>query len=51
MQAPMNEPTITCPHCKVEFKLTDSLAAPIIESTRREFEQRQARKDADFAKR
>ena len=47
----MNEPTITCPHCKVEFKLTDSLAAPIIESTRREFEQRQARKDADFAKR
>lgn len=47
----MNEPTITCPHCKVEIKLTDSLAAPIIESTRREYEQRLARKDADFAKR
>ena len=33
----MTEPTITCPHCKTEIKLTESLAAPLIESTRRQF--------------
>lgn len=30
----MTEPTITCPSCKTEIKLTESLAAPLIESTR-----------------
>ena len=47
----MTEPTITCPKCKEEIKLTESLAAPLIESTRREFEERLAKKDADVAKR
>lgn len=47
----MTEPTITCPHCKTEIKLTESLAAPLIEATRRELEQRLAQKDADVAKR
>ena len=47
----MTEPTITCPNCKVEIKLTESLAAPLIEATRREYEQRLAKKDADIAKR
>lgn len=47
----MTEPTITCPKCKEEIKLTESLAAPIVESTRREFEERLAKKDADIAKR
>jgi len=42
---------ITCPNCKTEIKLTESLAAPLIESTRREFEQRLAQKDADIVKR
>ena len=28
----MTEPTITCPSCKIEIKLTESLAAPLIES-------------------
>jgi len=45
------EPTIICPNCRTEIKLTESLAAPLIESTRREFEQRLAQKDSDFAKR
>jgi hypothetical protein len=45
------EPTIKCPKCNAEIKLTESLAAPLIESTRREFEQRLARKDADIEKR
>ncbi|TRZ68045.1 MAG: DUF2130 domain-containing protein [Rhodocyclaceae bacterium] len=47
----MTEPTITCPNCKTEIKLTESLAAPLIESTRKQFEQQLARKDADIATR
>jgi hypothetical protein len=38
----MNEPTITCPNCKAEIKLTESLAAPLIESTRRQYEEKLA---------
>lgn len=47
----MTEPTITCPNCKTEIKLTESLAAPLIESTRKQFEQQLARKDSDIATR
>jgi hypothetical protein len=47
----MAEPTIICPNCKSEIKLTESLAAPLLEATRKEYEQRLARKDADVAKR
>ena len=46
----MSEPTITCPNRKTEIKLTESLAAPLIESTRRDFEKRLALKDSDIAK-
>ena len=47
----MSDPTITCPHCKTEIKLTESLAAPLIDSTRKQYEQRIADKDADVARR
>jgi hypothetical protein len=47
----MTEPTIICPQCKTEIKLTESLAAPLLEVTKREFEKRLAQKDADAAKR
>jgi hypothetical protein len=47
----MSEPTIICPTCKTEIKLTESLAAPLIESTRRDYEKRLAQKDTDIAKR
>jgi len=47
----MSEPTIICPSCKTEIKLTESLAAPLIESTRLAYEKRLAQKDADAAKR
>lgn len=47
----MSEATIICPNCKTKIKLTESLAAPLIESTRREYEKRLAQKDADVAKR
>jgi hypothetical protein len=45
----MAEPTIICPKCKNEIKLTESLAAPLIESTRQEYEQRLTQKDLDIA--
>jgi hypothetical protein len=38
----MSDQTITCPNCKTEFPLTASLAAPMVEATRREFEERLA---------
>ena len=47
----MSEPTIVCPNCKTEIKLTESLAAPLIESTRKQFEQQLAQKDNDMAQR
>ncbi len=47
----MTEPTIICPNCKTEIKLTESLAAPLIESTRKQFEQQLAQKDSDIAQR
>jgi len=47
----MTESTITCPNCKTEIKLTESLAAPLIEATRRQFEQQLAAKDREVATR
>jgi len=47
----MNEPTIICPNCKTEIKLTESLAAPLIQATREQYEQKIIRKEADVAKR
>jgi hypothetical protein len=47
----MTEPIITCPKCKTEIKLTESLAAPLIEATRREFEKQLSQKDTDIASR
>jgi hypothetical protein len=47
----MAEPTITCPKCQNGIKLTESLAAPLIASTRREFEARLSKKDEDMAAR
>ncbi|PXW89948.1 hypothetical protein C8R34_103105 [Nitrosomonas sp. Nm84] len=47
----ITEPTITCSNCKTEIKLTESLAAPLIESTRRQFEQRLAQKDSEIIQR
>ncbi|HEY7217895.1 MAG TPA: DUF2130 domain-containing protein [Candidatus Binatia bacterium] len=47
----MAEPTVVCPHCKTEIKLTESLAAPLLESVRRDYEQRLSQKDADVTMR
>ncbi|MBK7356164.1 DUF2130 domain-containing protein [Propionivibrio sp.] len=47
----MTEPTITCPNCKTEIRLTESLAAPLIAATRKQFEQQLSQKDEEIAKR
>ena len=47
----MIEPVIECPHCHKEIKLTESLAAPLVEATRLEFERKLAEKDAEVARR
>jgi hypothetical protein len=45
----MTEPTLTCPSCRTQIKLTESLAAPLIEVTRRRYEDQLARKEAEVA--
>jgi uncharacterized Zn finger protein (UPF0148 family) len=47
----MIEPTITCPKCKTEIRLTESLAAPLIEATRQQFEEKLSQKDEEIAQR
>jgi len=44
----MSEPTIVCPNCQHEMKLTESLAAPLLQQTRHQFEQRLASKDREI---
>ena len=40
----MTEPTITCPSCQSEVRLTESLAAPLLEASRRRFAEQLAQK-------
>jgi hypothetical protein len=47
----MVEPVIQCPHCHKEIKLTESLAAPLVEATRHEYETKLADKDSEIARR
>ena len=45
----MSEPTIQCPNCQTEIKLTDSLAAPLVAETRRQFAAQLTAKDQEIA--
>jgi hypothetical protein len=47
----MSEPTLTCPTCRTEIKLTESLAGPLIDETRRRYEAQLGRKEAEVASR
>jgi hypothetical protein len=47
----MSDPIIICPRCNAEIKLTESLAAPLLESTRKQFEERLAEQKALVAQR
>lgn len=46
-----DEPTITCPKCGADIKLTESLAAPILETARQEFAEQLRQRDAQIAER
>jgi hypothetical protein len=45
----MGDQTITCPNCHSDIPLTESLAAPLLEATRLDYERRIAAKDQDIA--
>lgn len=47
----MADPTITCPNCGTDIKLTESLAAPLIAATRQEYEAKLSAKNAEIAQR
>jgi hypothetical protein len=47
----MSDPQIICPQCSTPIKLTESLAAPLIAQTRKQFERQLASKEAEFARR
>lgn len=47
----MADPTITCPHCGTEIKLTESLAAPLLAATKQEYEARLSATNAEVARR
>lgn len=47
----MTETTITCPNCNSAVPLTESLAAPLIAATRKQFEAQLKQKDTDIARR
>jgi len=46
-----SDATIVCPHCRKEIRLTESLAAPLIEATRQKYEQQLLKKDSEMAAR
>jgi hypothetical protein len=43
-----NESTIICPKCKNEIKLTETLAAPFIESIRKDYEEELRKKNLEY---
>ncbi|MCP1835300.1 hypothetical protein ACVIHH_000099 [Bradyrhizobium sp. USDA 4518] len=45
-----HQPILHCPNCNHEIHLTESLAAPLIEETRRRFQRQLADKDAEVAR-
>ena len=45
----MPDATIACPQCHYEFKLTESLAQPLLEANRQEYERKLAASKADIA--
>jgi hypothetical protein len=45
-----HEPTFNCPNCNHEIRLTESLAAALIEETHRHFQEQLASKDAEVAR-
>ena len=47
----MADPTIICPNCSYELKLTEAISAPIVERLRKQFEAEARQKGEDLARR
>lgn len=47
----MADPTIKCPNCGTEIKLTESLAAPLLALTRQEYEAKLSAQNTEIARR
>ena len=47
----MIDPVITCPSCNAEIKLTESLAAPLIEATKAQYEKQFKQINSEIAER
>ena len=47
----MSETIIRCPHCLRDFELTESLAAPLLDATRREYDEKLSRQEAAIRER
>lgn len=47
----MHQPTISCPSCKTEIRITETLAAPLLAETRRQFEITLQAKDTTMRER
>lgn len=46
-----SEPTIVCPECAAEIRLTESLAAPLVQAIRKEYEAKLAQQEQSVAQR
>ncbi len=47
----MSDPTILCPHCQGSIKLSESLAAPLLQKKESEFRQQLAKQTVDLQER
>ena len=47
----MADPTIKCPNCGTEIKLTESLAAPLLALTKQEYEAKLSAQNTEIARR
>src|SRR4051794_6973783 len=45
------EPILHCPNCNHQIRLTESLAGPLIEQSRRHFREQLAAKDVEISRR
>jgi hypothetical protein len=45
-----HEPTLRCPNCNHEIRLTESLAAPLLAETRQRFQDQMASKDVEVSR-
>ncbi|MHC2253164.1 hypothetical protein ACVILK_002856 [Bradyrhizobium embrapense] len=50
MIAHVHEPHIVCPKCSHQIPLTESIAAPLLEAERREFQAKLAAREGEFAR-